>query len=301
MNSQKALVSIIIPTYNNADLIEVAVQSALNQTYRNIEVIVIDDGSKDNTQEILKKYKDIIVIQQENQGVAAARNAGIKNAKGKYIAILDADDKWMENRLELMIPLLEESNYDLLISNYFYVDEMRRILSQTPAISEEFEPPEAEYQYSKLLWEATSFAMMVAKLETIKSVGGYDETLRGEAEDYDLWLRLLRDGATYNYIGEPLVEYMIRSGSLSKSYSKKRKQALKKIFFKHKDRIGYLKAFILYRYHLCGYRLDMLIVSIREHMYKRALYHFTLLFFSPVMTPIVFLKLSSKYISKKRI
>lgn len=292
------LVSIIIPTYNSSKFIEGAIESAINQTYKNIEIIVIDDGSTDNTLELLKKYKNIHVITQTNKGVAAARNAGIEIASGDYIAILDSDDRWMKNRLEIMIPLIEKSKCDLIISNYYYVDENRNKISLSPVLSEKYSIPSFEEQYKMLLWKAINFTTMIVRADKIKLAGGYDESLRGEAEDYDLWLRLLRDGSTYTYVDEPLVEYMLRSGSLSKNYSKNRKRALKKIFAKHEDKVGLIKTYILYRYHLGGYRLDMLIISIRGKKIKKCLKHSLLLFLSPVFSVINGIRILMDY-SKK--
>ncbi|MDQ6977908.1 MAG: glycosyltransferase family A protein, partial [Ghiorsea sp.] len=90
-----ALVSIIIPTYNYAEYVHKAVESALNQTYQNIEIIVVDDGSTDNTAAVMQAYAEqVIYIQQENQGAAAARNRGLLEAKGDFICFLDADDMY---------------------------------------------------------------------------------------------------------------------------------------------------------------------------------------------------------------
>ena len=98
------LVSIIIPTYNRAKLVTEAVQSALSQTYTNFEILVIDDGSTDNTEEMLKKYdNDIKYIKTERSGPGRARNLGISRAKGEFIAFLDSDDLWMDFKLDLQM------------------------------------------------------------------------------------------------------------------------------------------------------------------------------------------------------
>lgn len=127
-------VSIIIPTYNCAQYIELALLSALEQTYQNKEIIIIDDGSTDDTRAVLKKYiknKDVNYIYQENQGVSQARNTGISVAQGSYVATLDADDTWSNTRLEKMIAFLEGNDYDIAISNFYIVDEYRRRIKST--------------------------------------------------------------------------------------------------------------------------------------------------------------------------
>lgn len=108
MENQK--VSVIIPTYNLARYINETVDSVLGQTYKNYEIIIVDDGSTDNTKEALSEYGGkITYIFQENQGVSAARNKGIKEAKGEYIAFLDADDLWLKDKLELQIGLMNSN------------------------------------------------------------------------------------------------------------------------------------------------------------------------------------------------
>ena len=184
-----------------------------------------------------------------------------------------------------MIPILELGEVDILNSNFYMVDEQRNRISQENAFPPNYEAP-AQKQYESLLYTATALGLMVVKKELITEVGGYDESLLGEAEDYDLWLRMLKSGAKWGYVAEPLAEIMHRSGSLSKGYSPKRRQALKVIFSKHSDKIGKLKAYSLYRYHLGGYRLDMIAVSVKEGNFK-ALPRFSLLMLrSPLYIPI---------------
>ncbi|MGE5423480.1 MAG: glycosyltransferase family 2 protein, partial [Ignavibacteriales bacterium] len=163
------MVSVVIATYNCSSYITRAVQSALDQTYPNVEVIVIDDGSTDNTPEILQSFRDRIrVVFQENRGPAAARNAGLAMAGGKYVAILDADDYWLPERLEKMISVLEDGPYDLLISNFYTVDEYYRRLTAGPAYDKLFCPPYKD-QYKDILWRAYAFAMTVGKSELFRS------------------------------------------------------------------------------------------------------------------------------------
>ena len=96
-------ISVIIPTYNRGNMIERAVRSVLNQTYNNIEVIVVDDGSTDNTEEVIKDIKDtsVIYIKEANAGACVARNKGIDVSSGDYIAFLDSDDEWFPEKLEI--------------------------------------------------------------------------------------------------------------------------------------------------------------------------------------------------------
>jgi len=298
-NGEFPKISIIIPTYNCAKYIDEAILSALNQTYSNKEIIIIDDGSKDNTKDILKKYEDnekVKVVFQENQGVSKARNNGILIASGEYIATLDADDRWMPDRLDKMMSFLKGNPYEIVISNFYLVDEDRNRLKTSPAFSEDYTHPPKEKQYKVLLFEATAFALMIVKKEILIKLGGYDETLKGEAEDYDLWLRMLSNDIHWAFYAEPLVEMMVRTGSLSKGYSTNRKSALKKIFNKQSHKIGAPRAYLLYRYHLGGYRLDMLLVSLREKYLPKIVKHIFILFGSPFFSLAI---LSKKIFSLK--
>jgi glycosyltransferase involved in cell wall biosynthesis len=118
------LVSIIIPTYNRADLITSAISSALFQTYTNIQIIVVDDGSTDNTAEVLTAYPQVEYIVQEHAGQAAARNNGLKYSKGVYITSLDSDDVWNPDFLERCVKKLEEDNLDFVFANWYqYTDQ----------------------------------------------------------------------------------------------------------------------------------------------------------------------------------
>lgn len=119
----ESLVSVIIPVYNCADYIEQTVNSAINQTYKNIEVVLIDDGSKDNIEDkvnnLKEKYGDkIVYIRQDNSGVAIARNRGISEAKGQYIAFLDSDDLWLENKIEKQLKRISDTGYEACYCGY---------------------------------------------------------------------------------------------------------------------------------------------------------------------------------------
>ena len=104
-------VSVIIPTYNRSKYVTKAIDSVLAQTYRDFEIIVVDDGSTDNTKEVLKPYTDRIkYLYQENTGVSAARNAGIRAAGGQWIAFLDSDDEWLPEKLSIQMDYLSRHN-----------------------------------------------------------------------------------------------------------------------------------------------------------------------------------------------
>ena len=110
-----SLVSIILPTYNRAGLISAALDSLLRQTYQKWECIIIDDGSTDDTVDVLKTYDDprIVYVYQENRGVSAARNTGISRCKGDMIALLDSDDEWLPKKLEKQLSYMIEKGFEV--------------------------------------------------------------------------------------------------------------------------------------------------------------------------------------------
>ena len=120
MKNNSPKVSIILPTYNRAHIIEKAIQSVLNQTYQDFEIIIIDDGSKDDTKKIIRGFQEkdnrIKYIRfEENKGAAAARNAGIKMSKGEYITFQDSDDEWLPEKLEKQMKIIETSSENIVV------------------------------------------------------------------------------------------------------------------------------------------------------------------------------------------
>jgi len=130
---QDPLVSIVIPTYNYGNFVSEAVDSALAQTYNNIEVIVVDDGSTDNTKDVLVKYNESIrYIHKENAGLPAARNTGIEQAKGEYIAFLDSDDQWLADKVELQMEIFKSNDQVGLVSCAgYHVNDLGQMIDKT--------------------------------------------------------------------------------------------------------------------------------------------------------------------------
>ena len=118
LNISTPLVSVIIPTYNRADMLSTAIESAINQTYPNKQIIVVDDGSVDNTRELVAQYPQVEYVYQTNGGQGKARNTGLKLAKGEYIASLDSDDIWNDNFIERCIEKLEKDNLGFVFANW---------------------------------------------------------------------------------------------------------------------------------------------------------------------------------------
>ena len=190
------LISIIIPTYNHARFVVFAVESALAQTYADREVIVVDDGSTDNTREVLSSYTDRIrYIHQENRGLSAARNAGIRAAQGAFIAILDADDVWLPGKLDAQMRVFRQYPETGAVSCIGeVVDDRSRgqraegrgrdLSSATGALSR-------ICKVGELLCgnQFSGGSYGVVRRECFDKVGLFDEELRS-SEDWDMWLRI---------------------------------------------------------------------------------------------------------------
>ena len=205
-------VSVIITTYNRAHLVSQAIQSVLDQTFRDFELIIVDDGSSDDTEAVVRGFNDprIRYIYQENKGISGARNTGIRNARGRYIAFLDSDDLWLPTKIEQQVHILEnvESSVPCCLCN--------AIIRGNPANKPtSFALAPLQTIYDKGIWlNVTSvlstrcvfFTQAVAiRRSSFEKIGGFDESL-WVMEDHDLALRLSLEGP-WAYIKEPLVIY----------------------------------------------------------------------------------------------
>lgn len=182
----KPQVSVIIPTYNRGWIIKEAIDSVLAQDYGDFELIVVDDGSTDNTDDILNSYRgDIIVFRQENQGVSAARNRGLAEASGRFIAFLDSDDLWLPQKLSLQVEFFSK-NPDAQICQ---TEEtwIRKGVRVNPKKRHK-KPWGMIFEASLALCLVSPSAVMIRR-SLFEKVGGFDETLPA-CEDYDLWLRI---------------------------------------------------------------------------------------------------------------
>jgi glycosyltransferase involved in cell wall biosynthesis len=211
------LVSVIIPTYNRARTIERAVNSVFAQTWKEIEIIVVDDGSTDQTAEVLKAYGGKIrVIQQPNGGASAARNTGIKAATGEIISFLDSDDEWLPEKTERQAGLLQRTasfGVKCCVCNATMLFGTGTITSFAaaglhPKLREGIWTNPAEVLTTNFLF----FNQVVAiRREALEQCGYFREDLR-IMEDYDLALRLSTTGP-WAYIAEPLVVWHEDAGS----------------------------------------------------------------------------------------
>jgi glycosyltransferase involved in cell wall biosynthesis len=199
--SSKTRFSVIIPAFNSAAFIAKTLESALAQTHPPAEVIVINDGSTDETLQIVQGFGDRVrCISQENRGLPGARNTGIENAEYEWIALLDADDLWRADKLELQAAaILANPAADFVYTSCytFYGDRMEKLLSAPPA-----------FQVKQKLQTLVPFVPSSAVFRRSKAieVGGFDPTMR-LTEDWDMWHRLINAGTEFAAVLEPVTLY----------------------------------------------------------------------------------------------
>ena len=211
-------VSVILPAYNRAWVLNRAVDSVLAQTYPDLELIVVDDGSDDGTAELLAAYGDsFIVIRQENRGVSAARNAGIKKASGEFIALIDSDDAWEKEKIARQVDFFR-SRSDAMIcqTEEIWIRNGKRV---NPKVKHK-KPSGMIFEPSLHLCLVSPSAVMMRKaLFDIKGLFNEEFIV---CEDYDLWLRISHDTPVY-LIDEPLtVKYGGHDDQLSSRHSQDR-------------------------------------------------------------------------------
>lgn len=224
----KPLISIVIPCYNDAQYIEQAVFSALNQTYSNKEVIVVDDGSNAETKTVLKKLAPRItkLITQENQGQSTARNVGIREAKGAYILVLDSDDYFEPTFCKkALVQFLQDKEINIVISH------ANRIFQNH--ITDVFKPNGGQIE-DFLLNNCAMGSAMFKKLDWEKT-NGYDEKMRNGFEDWEFYIRLIKNEGRAYVIPEPLFNYRLRKDSTTNKANLIKYKLLNYICNKHRE------------------------------------------------------------------
>ena len=208
-------VSIIIPTYNCAQWLPETIDSVLAQTYRNYELLIVDDGSTDNTKEVVQPYLSfgkIRYLHQENSGQASARNHGLRLATGKYVAYLDSDDTWAPHKLEKQINLLEEQDAQVCYTGVNLIDENSLLTEYSPKGALAFRRGVVlDYLFVD---NFVPFSSVVVEKRCLELVGGSNISIK-KSDDWDLLLRL-SVFCRFDYIGERLMNYrVLRPGQIT--------------------------------------------------------------------------------------
>jgi glycosyltransferase involved in cell wall biosynthesis len=215
IDSAGDLVSVIIPTYNMAHYLPQAVQSALGQSYANVEVQIVDDGSTDDTPHIVRQWDGhsrVRVHRQTNGGLSHARNQGVALSRGRFIALLDADDIWMPEKLSWQMPLFQgRPEVGVVYSDFERMDGEGHPLPKGPTHMHR------GWVSGRLLIENfVPASSAVVRRECFERHGGFDVALR-TGEDYEMWLRLSAH-YQFDFVSGPTIRYRIWGGQMSKDY-----------------------------------------------------------------------------------
>jgi glycosyltransferase involved in cell wall biosynthesis len=209
-------ISVIMPVLNGEQFIHPAILSVLNQSFKNFELIIIDDGSTDNTAEIVKSYsfdERVKYFYQDNTGLSGARNTGISLSQGDYVAFIDCDDIWYPKKIELQLKSMKKNPKAGLSFGWIsYIDERDRFIGY-----KEYRIYNNFYENLILGNYVDNGSVPLIKRECFDKIGYFDPTIAGE--DWDMWIRIARE---YEFVcvNDYLVKYRIYSFSMSKNYKK---------------------------------------------------------------------------------
>jgi glycosyltransferase involved in cell wall biosynthesis len=226
-DSKKPLISVIIPTYNRSALVTKAITSVIDQTYKKVEIIVVDDGSTDKTSEIIQnfshQYSHLIYIHKPNGGCASARNKGLENARGDYLTFLDSDDQWEPYAVEMMVSALVSSSSDLVYSPSIEVfSDGRQEINRPVSAGNPENLATAHFMNTNVRNGSFMFSRTA-----LKKVGFLDEALRFN-EDSDFFQRLAINSRAI-YIPNPTVRVLNHSGGKSRNRIEVYKALLKSL------------------------------------------------------------------------
>ncbi|WP_372519746.1 glycosyltransferase [Candidatus Ruminimicrobiellum ovillum] len=208
--TNKPLISIMMPTYNNGKYIKQAIESIYAQNYDNIEIIVVDDGSTDNTKEILKQYKDIKYFYIEHKGIPFARNVALENSKGEYIAFCDSDDYWLPNKINKQMQYFKDHpNCEIVFTKYENFFENENLKTNRRAVYEK----KVEDVFKQYLPSS------IVKKSLFDKYGFFDENFN-VSEDTEFLYRIFKKGIKVNnIIPEVLYKRRIHGKNVSLKYN----------------------------------------------------------------------------------
>jgi len=211
--------SIIIPAYNASKFIEQSLNSVISQTFTDYEVIIVNDGSRDDTAAVtlnhINKFKDkkTKLINQENKGLGGARNTGILNSSGEYIALLDADDIWYKDKLKIVYDTLTRlKDIDVICHAELWVDKTKKSKSRV------YYGPSKDCTYQRLLFKGNrlSSSATVIRRGKIMEAGLFSENRQWHGvEDYDMWLRLSKANAKFFFLNNICGEYVLHGNNMT--------------------------------------------------------------------------------------
>ena len=247
------LISIVIPLYNSEKYIEETIRSVLNQTYKRYEVLIVNDKSSDQGTKLIDKLvgndtRFTIIHLPVNKGVANARNVGIQKAKGEYIAFLDSDDVWDENKLEKQVKFLMENHSKMCCCAYRQIDEQSNVIKEKISNKKKV----IDYRHLIIKNPIACFTVMI-QTEIAKQI----EMRNVKHEDFVYWLDVIKKIEHIEYIDEVLGSYRKRRGSISED--KKKSAKWRWNVYRNVEHLSFIKS--------CYYFVNYAITGVMKHYF----------------------------------
>lgn len=299
--SGNSLITVIIPCYNQSHFLPEAINSIRNQTYQNYEIIIVNDGSVDDTGAVAKKFHDVLLIEQNNMGLATARNIGLQKSNGEFVVFLDADDRLLPRAFETGIKILENHPDYVFVSGFCnYIDSEGKSL---PTI----QPNVYKSDYYLALLQGTYIwtpGNVIFRRSIFKQVSGFDSTINCAA-DYELYLRIARKFPIYHH-GKIILEYRQHNLNMSNNYELMLKEVLQVIQKESKYVKGnesYKKALdrgkAAFTQHYGRKIICQIILSVRGHNWNKLFRNLAILCYFPQVIPATLMPKLRKYVKQK--
>ena len=214
IEAKNPLISVVIPCFNSEKFIRESIKSVLNQTYKNIQIIVVDDGSDDSTPSILQEFSGCLtVLNQKNSGAGSARNAGLKASNGEYIAFLDSDDYWDPDKISKQLNLMLHEKLDLVYCGGKTIEKNLNETILIPQFSGDCYKYFIRYPTTAIILLGCSSALFQKAI--LRSSGYFDPAFKGAAEDWDFFRRVCKY-AKVGFVDDSLVRYRIHENNVSR-------------------------------------------------------------------------------------
>ncbi|WP_249598268.1 glycosyltransferase [Peribacillus frigoritolerans] len=226
-------VSVVIPFYN-CPFINQAIQSVLNQTYKNIEILVVSDGSTNYLEKVTPFFDRIRFIQKVNGGTASALNMGIQNATGDYISWLSSDDIFYPGKTEIQLKTMMQMNSLISYTNYVAINEKNELISTSLG---EYFPDRLDFLNTMKKRNIINGCTILIHRKIFSEIGLFDTTLP-YTHDYDLWLRILQKHS-FDYLTSPLLQYRVHPNMGTKKYALEIEKEIKFVQEKHRAAIDH--------------------------------------------------------------
>ena len=262
------LVSVVIPTYNRSELVLKAIDSVLNQTYKSVEIIVVDDCSTDDTILVLSKYgENIRLVKNEvNSYVGFARNVGVSMARGEYVAFLDSDDIWLPQKLELQMSWMKENHFDISVTGFYTFN------SNLGSLELKNRPYKLHLRIVDILYGVfvAPGSTLVIKKNLFTAIGGYNITYR-RLEDWDLLIRILLESKVVGFLNVPTAHIFAANEYTVNNLE----ESSKKLFYLNYKAL-WKKKFYYIVILIVGLCFELFVAELRRRNYFKATVYFVL-------------------------